>query len=61
MTTRYGLQVEFDTDDGVTRSDARRYLREALTAWSREWPGLVRDLRIKYVHEATSTRKDPRK
>jgi hypothetical protein len=66
-SVRYGVQVEFTVDGvlegGPSRIEIRRVLRGAMERLQQGWHAddrwrSLRDIRIKYLHEATSTQYD---
>lgn len=63
---RYGVQIEFTVDGvlegGPSKTEIRKALRAAVTdiaTWHANWGRFdsLTDVRIKYLHEATSTKK----
>ena len=64
-SVRYGVQIEFTVDGvldgGPSKAEIRRFIREAVDGLGRSPASRfasLTDVRVKYLHEATSTMLD---
>lgn len=63
---RYGVQVEFTVDSildgGPSKADIRRFIRESVEVLAHHRAvrfGSLRDVRVRYLHEATEPKDKP--